>query len=1298
MSTIPPNNTSGLYGIDGNAIPVGNDVNANNITASGNVTVGGYIVANGSITTNANFVGDLVGNVTGNITLAGSNTQVIYNDQGVTGGSNAFTFNDATNVVSVGGNITATGNIQGSYILGNGSQLTGLPQSYTNANVVTLLAAFGSNTINTTGNITGGYILGNGSQLTGLPQQYGNANVAAFLDSGTNTLDIITTGTVEGSRLQTSGAAGNITGANYIGANFFVGDGSLLTNVATTYGNTQVSNYLASGTNTGNIVTTANISGQYILGNGSQLTGLGATYSNANVTTLLASFGSNTISTSGNITGGNIIGNGQALTNLPAANIVGTVANAAYATNAGSATVANSANSVAGANVTGTVDSATQAATANVANSVAGGNVTGQVANALVAGTVYTAAQPNITSVGTLTSLSVTGNTSTGGIKTDNFYYANGTPISFAGTYGDSNVTTLLSSFGSNSISTTGNVTAGNVAGNGAGLSNLTGANVSGQVANALVAGTVYTAAQPAITSVGTLTSLSVTGNVTGGNILSSTFQAVNSGGGTLKNASGASQIQWGGGGGNNVSIDVATNINPANAAVAISPTGSGTVRITPAGGGAMNNMIIGNITPAAANVTTLGTTGNITAAGILTDGYYYANGTPVTFGGGGTYGDSNVNTLLASWGSNTLSTTGNVSVGNLNMTGRVFDTSGVFQVNAAGNIVLVPTGSVEISGPTVITGGKLTTGAVTYANTDGTAGQVLTTYGNGVTYFSTVAGGSYGDSNVNTLLASWGSNTLTTTGNVSAGNLAVTGANAQLRMAGTTSNKINFGTTGYGPPIYGTYSNGAKIVLYDSISNTNAGYAIGIDSYTMWFNTDIPGSNFEYFVGNAKVAAIEANGTVTAGAVNYTATDGTAGQVLTTYGNGVTYFSTVSGGGNGSPGGANTQIQFNDAGAFAGNAAMTFNKVTGNTTLGNIVLTTNQQLETVSAFSGNSSVRNPGQITVGDGYAGNITNTTYLTASARGARLLSYDQYVKADNGQRNAQLASLSFADLNGSTTYGTANANSRIVGITNELFVINGNTVQSNPNLVRSAQNLLFVGTSANVGNANVSGAVVNYSFAQTNNGSRLGNAWINLADSTNGSATLSPIDTWIGYGVRPNHTANTTSGNIFGVYMPGVASTYGQSISNISRAAGSYYFLRCDDDLAQNKLGSLRTFHEYRYDNSPSAGTLTIDKNNGQVQYVTLSADVTTVAFSNFVVSASDGTTTDYQMDTVTVVFQQDATGRTVTLPTPSATYKYAAGLNTMGTTANAVQMISISAVYNATLAGTQYLITVSPEFG
>jgi hypothetical protein len=115
----------------------------------------------------------------------------------------------------------------------------------------------------------------------------------------------------------------------------------------------------------------------------------------------------------GSVTSSQYIGNGNALTNIPGGNVVGAVA---YATTAnsvdggnvsGPVAYATTANSVAGANVFGAVGLATLA---NTTNAVAGANVSGQVGNALIAATVYTNAQPNITSVGTLTNVSVTGN------------------------------------------------------------------------------------------------------------------------------------------------------------------------------------------------------------------------------------------------------------------------------------------------------------------------------------------------------------------------------------------------------------------------------------------------------------------------------------------------------------------------------------------------------------------------------------------------------------------------------------------------------------------------------------------------------------------------------------------------------------------------------------------------------------------------------------------------------------------------------------------------------------------------
>jgi hypothetical protein len=115
--------------------------------------------------------------------------------------------------------------------------------------------------------------------------------------------------------------------------------------------------------------------------------------------------------------------------------------------------------------------------------------------------------------------------------------------------------------------------------------------------------------------------------NVTAGraiaatSITTDTYKAASSSGGALQNSSGTPQLQWGAGGGNNLSVDVAININPANAAVAISPTGTGTVAISPAGAltinptaaSTINNTSIGATTASTGRFTSVtATTGNV--------------------------------------------------------------------------------------------------------------------------------------------------------------------------------------------------------------------------------------------------------------------------------------------------------------------------------------------------------------------------------------------------------------------------------------------------------------------------------------------------------------------------------------------------------------------------------------------------------------------------------------------------------------------------------------------------------------
>ena len=85
-------------------------------------------------------------------------------------GAKTWQFYNNGNLIAPG-NISTAGNITGGYILGNGSQLTGLPATYGNSNVVTLLSAYGSNTVSTTGNISAGNVITSGALQGGTGTQ-----------------------------------------------------------------------------------------------------------------------------------------------------------------------------------------------------------------------------------------------------------------------------------------------------------------------------------------------------------------------------------------------------------------------------------------------------------------------------------------------------------------------------------------------------------------------------------------------------------------------------------------------------------------------------------------------------------------------------------------------------------------------------------------------------------------------------------------------------------------------------------------------------------------------------------------------------------------------------------------------------------------------------------------------------------------------------------------------------------------------------------------------------------------------
>lgn len=98
--------------ISGNIIVGVSDVSNIAVFANTGAYITGVVSATGNITA-PNFIG----NISGNITVPGSNTQVLFNNNGLANATSGFTFDQASNLVTVGGNVSAVG------FTGNGAGL-----------------------------------------------------------------------------------------------------------------------------------------------------------------------------------------------------------------------------------------------------------------------------------------------------------------------------------------------------------------------------------------------------------------------------------------------------------------------------------------------------------------------------------------------------------------------------------------------------------------------------------------------------------------------------------------------------------------------------------------------------------------------------------------------------------------------------------------------------------------------------------------------------------------------------------------------------------------------------------------------------------------------------------------------------------------------------------------------------------------------------------------------------------------------------------------------------------------------
>lgn len=407
----------------------------------------------------------------------------------------------------------------------------------------------------------------------------------------------------------------------------------------------------------------------------------------------------------------------------------------------------------------------------------ANGNITtnnANLGNLVVAnyftGTLTTAAQPNITSVGTLASLSID---QYGNISGANYVSAN----YFTGTL-TSTAQPNISSVGTLvSLDVSGNISSGN-----ANLGNLGYANYIG--------GTLTTATQPNITSLGTLSSLAVTGNANvSGNVNAANLgvsgrvitSLIPSGDSTLD--VGTSGNKW---------KDVyLTNIYIGTTSI----KSSGNVILTDAGN-VGNNLSVGTLTSRGdatlqANVTVAGDLtvgGNTTYINVTTlsikdplidlggsanganatsyDGKdrglvlhnYYSNGSgPVNQGLIWKTGSNEFQAISEISGiTNEVVTVGSYAnmraqtfIGNLSGNIITAVQSNITTVGTLSNLVVA--GNLQVNTNANIN--SLKASGLQYPTSDGSSSQVLSTYGNGQLYFATISTSSLSNGNSNIIV-----------------------------------------------------------------------------------------------------------------------------------------------------------------------------------------------------------------------------------------------------------------------------------------------------------------------------------------------------------------------------------------------------------------------------------------------------------------------------------------------------------------------------------------------------------------
>ena len=261
--------------------------------------------------------------------------------------------------------------------------------------------------------------------------------------------------------------------------------------------------------------------------------------------------------------------------------------------------------------------------------------------------------------------------------------------------------------------------------------------------------------------------------------------------------------------------------------------------------------------------------------------------------------------------------------------------------------------------------------------------------------------------------------------------------------------------------------------------------------------------------VANAVITSIYANSAA-----------GSTGQLLTANSSGGIHWSTPAP----SVVGSNTQVQFNDSGALAADAGLTYNKDTDNLTVANSVLATtvNAFFFTVgTTFTANATLVNAAAINV----TGQVnTSTFYAATSANVGTAVVANATGVWTTGTVNAASHTTSGLTINATSIVPASNSSGQLLGNSTARFALSATTIDATT----------ITGTSANLStNVNTSSFTVGSSF--TANATLVNAAAINITGQVNTATLYATTSANIASAVQANSTGIFTTGTVNGAIV-------------------------------------------------------------------------------------------------------------------------------------------------------------------